>query len=204
MSLFHALVPALDFQYEGGWIMTKTRIRKGIATLVVLCMLLVMLPTVAVASGFTDMPNDWSKTALENAVNNGLLKGDNGKIMPKDNLTRAQMATIVNRAFGTTEKVSLSNYTDVAANAWYYDDMAKAVQMETFVGSGDKLNPAASITREEAFAILARAFKLSGAPESALDKFSDKALVSIWAKDGVTSLVSAGFIAGSNGKLNPK
>src|SRR5665647_163637 len=76
---------------------------------------------------FTDMPNDWSTTALENAVNNGLLVGDNGKIMANDNLTRAQMAAIVNRAFGTTEKASLSSYTDVAANAWYYDDMAKAV-----------------------------------------------------------------------------
>jgi hypothetical protein len=124
--------------------------------------------------------------------------------MPNDNLTRAQMATVVNRAFGTTEKVSLSSYTDVAVNAWYYDDMAKAVQMKTFVGSGDKLNPDNNITREEAFAVLARAFKLSGAAASALDKFSDKALVSSWAKDGVTSLVSEGYVAGYNGQLNPK
>jgi hypothetical protein len=175
-----------------------------LAIILSLAMIASMVPTVALASGFTDMPKDWSKTALENAVNNGLLKGDNGKIMPKDNLTRAQMAAIVSRAFGTTEKVSLSSYTDVAANAWYYDDMAKAVQMETFVGSGDKLNPAANITREEAFAVLARAFKLSGAPESALDKFSDKALVSQWAKDGTASLVSHGYIAGANGQLNPK
>ena len=180
------------------------------ATLVVLCMLLMMLPvsvfadTAAFASEFSDMPNDWSTTALENAVNNGLLNGYNGKIMPKDNLTRAQMATIVNRAFGTTEKASLSSYTDVAASAWYYDDMAKAVQMKTFVGSGDKLNPDSNISREEAFVALARAFKLSGASVSALDKFHDKALVSQWAKDGVASLVSAGYVAGSNGQLNAK
>ena len=114
------------------------------------------------------------------------------------------MATVVNRAFGATEKASISSYTDVAANAWYYDDMAKAVQMKTFVGSGDKLNPDNNITREEAFAVLARAFKLSGAATSALDKFSDKALVSSWATDEAAYLIAAGYIAGSNGQLNPK
>ena len=150
------------------------------------------------------MPNNWSTKALENAVKNGLLKGDNGKILPNANLTRAQMATIVNRAFGTTEKASLSSYTDVAANSWYYDDMAKAVQMKTFVGSGDKLNPDSNITREEAFVVLTRAIKLSGANQSTLDKFPDKALVSRWAKDAAASLISAGYISGSNGQLNPK
>lgn len=184
--------------------MKKARISKGMATLLVLCLLLANLPTAAFASELTDIPNDWSKVALENAVSNGLLKGDNGKIMPKENLTRAQMAAVVNRAFGTTEKVSLSKYTDVAVGAWYYDDMAKAVQMKIFMGSGDKLKPDDYITREEAFVVLARAFKLSGAPESALNKFIDNALVSQWAKDGVASLVSAGYIAGSNGKLNTK
>jgi len=182
--------------------------KKTLAILLSLAMVLSLFPVSAFASdttsGFSDMPSNWSTKALENAVSNGLLSGDNGKIMPNDNLTRAQMATVVNRAFGTTEKASLSSYTDVEANAWYYDDMAKAVQMKTFVGSGDKLNPATNITREEAFAVLIRAFKLSGADQSALDKFTDKALVSSWAKDAAASLISAGYVVGSNGKLNPK
>src|SRR5665647_1639458 len=182
--------------------------KKALAILLSLAMVLSLFPVSAFASGttsdFSDMPSNWSTEALENAVSNSLLSGYNGKIMPNDNLTRAQMATVVNRAFGTTEKASLSGYTDVAANAWYYDDMAKAVQMKTFIGNGDKLNPAANITREEAFAVLARAFRLSGADQSALDKFSDKVLVSSWAKDAAASLISAGYIAGSNGKLNPK
>ena len=156
------------------------------------------------ASAFSDMPNDWSTAALENAVNNGLLLGYGGKIMPKDKLTRAQMAAIVNRAFGTAEKAALSGYTDVPADAWYYDDMAKAVRMKTFVGYGGKLDPDDNITREQTFVVLANAFKLSGAARSALDKFSDIALVSQWAKDATASLVSAGYITGSNGQLNPQ
>ncbi|MDD4504576.1 MAG: S-layer homology domain-containing protein, partial [Clostridiaceae bacterium] len=153
---------------------------------------------------FSDMPDNWSTEALNNTVSNGLLTGDNGKIMPDANLTRAQMATIINRAFGSIKKASLSSYKDVSASAWYYDEMAKAVQMKTFIGSGDKLNPNNNITREEAFVVLARAFKLSGASENALNKFPDKASVSQWAKDSVSSLAEAGYIAGSNGKVNPK
>ncbi|MDD4048206.1 MAG: leucine-rich repeat protein, partial [Clostridia bacterium] len=157
-----------------------------------------------IPSVFSDMPNDWSTTALENAVKNGLLSGCGGQIMPKENMTRAQMAAVINRSFGTTEKVSLDSYTDVAANAWYYADMAKAVQMKTLVGSDNKLNPDSNITREEAFAVVVRAFKLPDAAESVLDKFSDKALVSPWAKGATASIVMAGYIGGSNGKLNPK
>ncbi|MDA3853890.1 MAG: S-layer homology domain-containing protein [Bacteroidales bacterium] len=167
-------------------------------------MIIAMLPGAVFASDFIDIPNDWSTTAIENAIENELIKGYNGAIMPKGNLTRAQMATIINRAFGTTEKVSLSAYNDVAVDAWYYDDMAKAVQMKTFIGNDDQLNPDDNITREEAFVVLARAFRLSGASESELDKFSDRKSVSEWAKDGTASLISAGYIDGFNGMLNPK
>lgn len=178
--------------------------KRRLALLLTLAMILSMFPINAFATEFPDMPDDWSTKALENAVANGLLKGDNGKIMPNENLTRAQMATIVNRAFGATEKSSIDGFTDVKKDAWYYDEMSKSVQMKTFIGSGDKLYPDNSITREEAFIVLARAFKLSGVNENALDKFSDKDNISDWAVDGVASLVAAGYIAGSNGRINPK
>jgi uncharacterized protein YjdB len=178
--------------------------KRRLALLLTLAMILSMFPINAFATEFSDMPDDWSTKALENAVANGLLKGDNGKIMPNENLTRAQMATIVNRAFGATEKSSIDGFTDVKKDAWYYDEMSKAVQMKTFIGSGDKLYPDNSITREEAFIVLARAFKLSGVNENALDKFSDKDNISDWAVDGVASLVATGYIAGSNGRINPK
>mgnify|MGYP000927213858 FL=1 len=179
-------------------------IKRRLALLLTLAMIISMFPINAFATEFLDMPNDWSAKAVENAAANGLLKGDNGKIMPNENLTRAQMATIVNRAFGTTEKSSINDFTDVKSDAWYYDEMSKAVQMKTFIGSGDKLYPDSNITREEAFVVLARAFKISEKNENVLDKFSDKNNVSDWATDGVSSLVVSGYITGSNGQINPK
>ncbi|MDF2820322.1 MAG: hypothetical protein K0R15_763 [Clostridiales bacterium] len=153
---------------------------------------------------FTDLPNDWSTEAIEHAIENGLLSGDNGKIMPKENLTRAQLASVLVRAFGATKKGSLSAYVDVSNTDWYYDAMATAVQMELFEGSDGRLYPNRNITREEAFAVLSRAFKLTGGSIHGLNKFTDKDSISPWAVDGVASLISEGYISGTDGKINPK
>ncbi|MDO4280391.1 MAG: S-layer homology domain-containing protein [Peptococcaceae bacterium] len=160
----------------------------------------------ASASDFSDFPSDWSTQALTNAVDNGLLGGYGGKIDAKGTLTRAQMAAIINRAFGSTAEASLDDVNDVSAGSWYRDDMAKALQMGTFVGVGDgKLNPDANITRQEVLAVLARAFAIEDADTDALDKFSDADDVSAWAQKTVAAMVKAGYINGyEDGTLNPK
>ena len=79
------------------------------------------------ASDFTDMPNNWSTEALKNAVSNGLLKGNDGKIRPTDSLMRSEMATIINRAFNSQKQAAISNFTDVKQSDWFYTEMAKAV-----------------------------------------------------------------------------
>ena len=166
-----------------------------------------LLPTNALAlapEDFSDFPNNWSSEALKSAIENGLLTGSGDKINPSGNLTRAEMAAIVNRAFGATEMASLAGYSDVSAQAWYYSDMAKAVQMGTFQGADGKLNPTGAITREEAFTVLARAFGLEDGSNSALNAFSDSDTVSDWARGSVAALVAGGYVSGANGKLNPK
>lgn len=166
-----------------------------------------LLPTNAFAaspSDFSDFPSDWSTAALTSAVENGLLNGSDGLINASGALTRAEMAAIVNRAFGATATASLSGYSDVPQSAWYYTDMAKAVQMGTFEGSDGRLNPNDPITREEAFVVLARAFALEEGSTSALDRFSDSSAVSSWARGGVAALVENGYIEGAGGMLHPQ
>lgn len=141
------------------------------------------------------------------AVENGLLGGvGDGRIAPQGEVTRAQMAAIINRAFGAEKQASLSSYSDVAADAWYAVDMAKAVQMGTFSGTGNgMLEPDRAITREEAFSVLARAFALEAGDDSSLASFSDGAQVSSWAKGSVSAMVAAGYVNGSDGnRLNPQ
>lgn len=158
----------------------------------------------AVPSDFSDFPTDWSAPAMSHAVQNGLLNGSDGKILPKGLLTRAQMATMVNRAFASSAKASLTSFTDMVPGVWHYDEMAKSVQMGAFQGADGKLSPNDPITREQAFAVLARAFGLADGKASSLDKFSDGAQVSSWARGAVAALVEQGYVTGADGALNPK
>lgn len=152
---------------------------------------------------FHDFPTDWSAAGLRSAVQNGLLNGSNGEINGNGLLTRAQLAAIVNRAFGADKAADLSGFTDVRSDAWYHNDMAVSVAMGAFQGANGKLNPESPITREEAFAVLARAFGLDG-DASALSDYTDGDSVSPWAKSAVSALIDSGFVNGANGKLNPR
>lgn len=153
---------------------------------------------------FHDFPTDWSAAGLRSAVDNGLLNGANGRIDGAGLLTRAQMAAIINRAFAAKKTADLSGYNDVSADAWYRSDLAAAVAMGTFQGASGQLNPERPITREEAFAVLARAFALESGSAASLNVFSDSASVSSWAADSAAALVENGYVNGANGALNPK
>jgi hypothetical protein len=178
------------------------QIKKILSMLVAAAMLAGLLSTATYALAFSDMPGDRSKIPLQNAVQNGLLSGYGGKIMPESSLTRAEMAAVVNRAFGSQVKADISGYTDVPSAKWYSGDMAKAVHMGIFKGYGGKLNPDTAITRQEVFVTIARAIKLK--PENSVSKqFSDLNDLSSWAKGEVFAMINAGYVSGSGGKINP-
>lgn len=179
--------------------------RRILSMLLSACFIVSLLPSLTFAAmTFTDMPSDYSTAALEAATANGLLTGSGGNILPNDNLTRAQMAAIITRAFGATEQASLAAYTDVPASAWYFSDMGKAVQMKVFSGNNGLLSPDAAITRQEAFTVLARAFKLKYGTATDLSSFSDATNVANWAVGSTAAMVTDGYVQGANGRINPK
>lgn len=63
------------------------------------------------------------------------------------------------------------------------------------------MNPNDLITRQEVFVILARALKLQS-EATVKTSFSDVNEISDWAKGEVYALANAGYVKGSNGKLN--
>lgn len=166
----------------------------------------IAIPTPVLAASpadFSDFPNNWATNALSYAVSNGLLSGDSGKIRANDTLKRAEMAAILNRLAGAVKGASLTGYTDVPATAWYYEDMAKAVQMGTFAGDGGMLRPEAPITRQEVFAVLARFYCLEQSNTDVLQQYADSSQIAPWARDTVAAMVQAGYIHGNEGKLSP-
>ncbi len=177
------------------------------ALLLVLIMLMQTIPFAAQVGDFTDFPiSSWSTEAMTAAVDNGLLIGvGNNKIEPKRNLTRAEMAAIITRAFGATVEKDISSFSDVKDSDWYHSVVAKAYNMQVMQGTSETtFSPKDSITRQEVFLALARVLHIDSSDYSILDKFSDKAKVAEWSKNAVTGMVGVDYLRGYNdGTLRP-
>ena len=178
--------------------------QRVISLFAALCLVLALqLPALA-AEEYIDMPQEgaWSYEPLAAAVENGLLQGSDGLLQPSGSLTRAQLAAILVRAFGATEEAALS-FSDVTDSNWFAADVAKAVAMGVFGGSGGQMRPNDSLTRQETFVVLARALCLEDGTAEDLSAFTDADQVSAWAVPEVAAMVSAGYVKGSGGALNP-
>lgn len=160
------------------------------------------------AANFPDFDGGaWYAQAVSAAVDNGLLEGtDQGKLNPEGNLTRAEMAAMVDRAFGTYVEGDISRFTDVPKDAWYYDEIAMACHMGTYEGTGKStMSPENTITRQEVLTILARALQLDteAYKDTDLSQFADAVQVADWALPSVRAMVGAGYVQGRPEGLAP-
>ena len=160
------------------------------------------------ATDFRDFDKSaWYAEAVSAAVDNGLLYGKSATIIdPNGDMTRAEMAAIINRSFGCYKAADISQYKDVAKSKWYYKDVAMAVQMGTYNGrSASSMAPDAPISRQEAMTVVARALELDYDLYSKTDlsTFSDRSEISNWALPYVRAMVGADYIHGRGKVLAP-
>ena len=149
----------------------------------------------------------WYAEAVSAAVDNGLLYGKSGTVIdPNGDMTRAEMAAIINRSFGCYKTADISQYKDVSKSKWYYKDVALAVQMGTYNGrSSSTMAPDAPISRQEAMTVVARALELDydSYSKTDLSAFSDRSEISNWALPYVRAMVGADYIHGRTKGLEP-
>ena len=160
------------------------------------------------ATDFRDFDRTaWYAEAVSAAVDNGLLYGKSSAIIdPNGDMTRAEMAAIINRSFGCYKTADISQYNDVSKSKWYYKDVALAVQMGTYNGrSASAMAPDAPISRQEAMTVVARALELDydSYSKTDLSAFSDRSEISNWALPYVRAMVGAGYIHGRGKILAP-
>lgn len=157
----------------------------------------------AASADYSDFPQNWSKDAMEFAVKNNFITGvSEDKIAPKAALTRAQLAAILSRVMktGAGDVSVLDNFTDADKNAWYAGSMAKAVELNILYGDGDSIYPDRPVTRQELFAILVRAFAVTGGDESTLASYNDAGSISSWAKAAISAMIAQGYASGYEDK----
>ena len=149
----------------------------------------------------------WYAEAVSAAVDNGLLYGKSSTMLdPNGDMTRAEMAAIINRSFGCYKAADISQYKDVSKSKWYYKDVALAVQMGTYNGrSSSAMAPDAPISRQEAMTVVARALELDydSYSKTDLSAFSDRSEISNWALPYVRAMIGADYIHGRGKVLAP-
>lgn len=157
-------------------------------------------------SKFVDVRGHWAESNLQWAVQNGMMNGTSATTMsPNGDITRAQMATIVVRAFGATKAADISMFADIKKEDWCYDYIARAVQMGCLSGFGNAISPDEKVTRQEVAITLVKAAGYPISSSGNLSQFSDGATVDSWAAPYLSTAVSNGLLAGySDGRIGAK
>ncbi len=146
------------------------------------------------------IPDSYARDALVFAVRSGLMvgKGD-GDLAPMDNITHAEIVTILNNVLKTRKMAPMDKYTDVEHGAWYEGQLAKAVSLGIIPladPAATKLTPGKSITREEAFVYIARYLGVHGFGRQAIYRFEDWKKVHDWAAEDVAAVIETCGLVG--------
>ena len=140
--------------------------KRILSAILVVAMLFGFCATPVLAVGgssaqFTDMPNNWSTAALQAMVDAGIVKGYDGKLLPNQKITRAEVAAMIVRAFGAEKAADLAAFSDVEDGAWYVNELAGDVYMQVMHGHGVRLYPSDLIPRAEARRFVSNCLRLS-------------------------------------------
>ncbi|WP_340015061.1 S-layer homology domain-containing protein [Paenibacillus sp. FSL K6-1318] len=165
---------------------------------------------------FEDARSHWGKTDVNNIAARLDLQGNgDNTFSPNRQVTRSEFAEIVVLGLGLMRQDAPQNlFPDVSDSAWFRSAVALANEFGIVRGyDNGNFYGNQEITREQGFAMVARAYRLiepeaSISPDQAnaeLEHYSDAANVSNWAKEDVAQLIAAGIIQGNGPEvLSPK
>ncbi|MGE7825597.1 S-layer homology domain-containing protein [Paenibacillus sp. NPDC093718] len=165
---------------------------------------------------FDDVQYHWGKEDVNNIAARLSLKGNgDNTFSPKRHVTRSEFAEIIVLGLGLMRQDAPQNiFPDVPASAWYRNAVALADEIGIVRGYDDgNFKGSQQITREQGFAMIARAYRLIQSEDvpnqeqiaSTLAPYADGTNVAGWAQGDVAQLVNAGIIQGNGPKLlSPK
>ncbi|TAE05392.1 MAG: hypothetical protein EAZ96_05685 [Oscillatoriales cyanobacterium] len=120
---------------------------------------------------FSDIQNHWARQFIEGLMERAIVSGlPDRTFSPNTNLTRAQFATIVSKAFPTPDKQTYQPFADVPTTYWAAPAIQTAFKRGFISGYPNNLfKPENKITRVEAFlALVSGIFDANTAPPTNL------------------------------------
>lgn len=180
--------------------------KRMVSAALALCLALTLFSGTALAAGehpFTDVPQGhWAGDAVQYVYENNLMGGtDSTTFSPNNTTTRGMIVTVLYRLTGEPASGTASQFTDVAAGAWYAKAVAWAASRDIVNGtSATTFSPNSPITREQLAVIFYRYAQDQGWDVSAwtdLGLYQDAAQVSDYATQALAWACGAGLITGT-------
>lgn len=159
----------------------------------------------------------WAETTVVNDLGEeiSVIEGvGNNKYEPDSPMTRAALAKMLTAMLGLTETAYPADFADMTdETAWYYHSILACAKAGIMVGIEDEngniyMEPQSPLTREQAFTMLARAFRMElpegKSAETIIEGFSDASNLGSWALPHAAVLCDSGAVVGYlDGTLKP-
>jgi parallel beta-helix repeat protein len=136
-----------------------------------------------------DIGGYWAEGFIKGLVDRGIISGfPDGTFKPDLNITRAQYAAAIAKAFNLPLKQASSGFVDVPGNFWAAAAIAKAAQMGFIAGFPDgTFRPSQNLTRIQAIVSIVNGLELMGGNPNALAVYRDRAQIPSYATNAVAS-----------------
>ncbi len=159
---------------------------------------------------FEDIPSgSWKEKPAVTLASYGIIDGTSDTLFsPDKGITRGEYLGWLVKTTGLTAGVN-ANFEDVDREYAYYNEIGIARALKITAGVGNnKYNPDTGISRQDMMVLTARALKAAGnvlpsMGSGDLEEFSDSGKVAQYALEDVRTMVKAGYIKGSGGRINP-
>lgn len=164
-----------------------------------------VLPARAAETPYKDTQSHWAEASINRWSDNKILQGSGGNYNPDGQLTRGQMAVIIDRLLRLPKAVS-SGLSDTSG-LWCEEAIDRCFAANIMKGSDGKAMPNAPISRQQTIVILCRALGIEPVEDAdnCLAGYADLGTVSGYAKGYVAAMVQNGMLKGtSDTTLSPQ
>lgn len=142
------------------------------------------------AVAFKDVPAGyWAKSYIEALASQNIIAGfPDGNFKPNDPVTRAQFATIINKALTPAAKRAAIEFKDVKSNFWAYAAIQSAYKGQFVSGYPDgTFKPQQQIPRVQALVALANGLGLTTNNQNVLSFYNDAAQIPNYATASIAA-----------------
>ena len=136
-----------------------------------------------ISSSFKDVKGHWAEAYIAQLTSKGVIAGfPDGTFKPEAPVTRAQFATIVNKAFAPAAKRNAIVFSDVARTFWGFDQITAASRGGFMAGyPGNLFKPEQSIPRVQVLVALANGLQFGEGNVSILATYKDGSAIPAYA-----------------------